>query len=515
MIYLNRPLENTTLTELVKESICSMVTNYAESVIVLTCLAGSITYEELFSVYGYMPSIFRAKIFPGLIHDGYLAQSSFKSPVGSSFNYYTLTAKGLKKAAELLQDGQRMPARVKSDVGVHSYLVGYNLYQLIRNGFGFRWYKESPYTNPEKIGLSFKSGWSDLRTDAVAVLDDRILRIEEDRRMENNEELSLKILSYEKCGCFVNNRDILVFSIRSSGADTPALRRALSDSPFSRKRCEDLFRYMSENDVEDAALLLGHPELFPKQDYLAGFISHMRGHYGDRPFSLSFVKEILAALSSGVSQIQQEDYNIIHAKASEVALRSCAGYFKDKKDTASFYLSAMRGIAVGFAATTLLSGCIPYLMLDRYPYEAELVARYLDAYFPGAEFEGLSCEPFFVGDYGNILIMRNHFVSADGTDIAVEFPSIDMASWIRCREFTRYLSGSSEKPLQVVCFFKDKDSARAFFEYCTYDAPEIIVDKGRAMMYGVIWDYIENNDPMFTFIGSDEKDYVPLLPSRS
>ena len=503
------------LTDLVNTCLGTRVSNLSDSMIVLCALAGSVSYEEICSVMGYLPGTIISKVIPSLEKEGLIKSHRFEEPDGTALKCFICTRAGLSKAIELIGDKQVVSKTIKKGASRHSYGTGYNLYQLLRLKVPFTWYRESPYDNPFKIDIDFRAG-TDYRTDCLAHLaSGRILRIEEDRDEERSSVLYNKLQNYESAGCFADAKNVLIFSVKVARADIPKPSKKSGSYLYSRSRCRELLGKMVSYRVEDASYLLGHPEVFSSQEYLAGLIRRA-SEYGVSCVDIEFLNKLCTDLSpKGYCLMQHEDYNRRHSRGAMSALRYCAtstiALGGDGVLDNRLLLSILKGAPVGFCATTILSKAVPYLALSDFPYELVGLMKMIDRYCKGVEFIGEVGEPFYIGRYKNPLVLRNNFISSDGTEFFVEFPCYDMGSWVRIKTLLERLD-ETDRIVQVLCVFNSQKEAEDFFTYVGYDAESLSFNKTHTGLYGLYMGSIWDNGEMFTVSGEDEKIFVPVMP---
>jgi hypothetical protein len=519
LLYLNdEPDSSVSLSDLIRSSLGVPVFNNAEAVCVLALLAGSVSYEEIYSVFGTIPKIFYKKVFPKLIKEGVVERVRFDRPDGACVSYFKLTAKGYSQTKDILSMLPVVPKRDRQKMGVHSYAIGYNLYQLVRLSHPFIWVAEAPYDNPLKEDLSWRSDLS-YRTDCNAIFTRdntsyRIVHIEEDRAMEHVDELLGKLYNYYKKGCFSNSDETLVFSIRAAGVSVPdvSVYGRAKDYLYSSKYLNDLIRCMEDGGMDDAAVLIGHPDVFNRQEYLTALLN--RASSVTDCVDLAYLKSLQGELDGGmgISRMQMQDFNAQHQAVSLNILNGLMTPFKRLFDIAEadqLSLLLIKGRAVGVLPTSLLSSRLPYLMLSDFDEYVSRVSSFLSLYYGEVVFEGETGPALLFGDYKNRLVMRNAFRHGSG-HVFVEFPMMDMASWVRCCLYSKYM-GTFPDISQVVCVFDTREEAEKFFSVCGYDAKQLYFDKGSCGMYGMLFDDLRRSDRDGIFLASGEGDRRYLI----
>lgn len=513
-LYLNDIWEDEPdIRELVRAAFLVDVSSYAEAIALLAALSGYISYEEIYSVFGRLPSIFYKKVLPKLTKEELAIHMRFDKPDGSCVSCFRLTRKGYNRIKGEYGRSVFLPkALPPSDtVNMHTYASGYNLYQLIRLKMPFTWVKEAPYDNPLKEGLTWRSELG-FRTDCNAIFRTadngiRIMHIEEDRFRENISVLYDKLFNYHSKGCFDDPREVTVFSIRAAGVAIPSVSKHESDYLYSSKYLKELVRCMEVYGAEDARLLVGRSEIFARQGYLCGLVNRISSDPED-PVPISLLRALVSDLGSGagICSLQQQDFNAKHKEASNLILSGLAmpmiRLFRDKKPD-TLCLLIIQGRTLGVIPTSLISSRIPYLMLSDFPDKRDLLVKMLVPYFGEVSFDGELANPLYIGNYKNRLTMRNAFRHRDGT-VCVEFPMMDMASWIRCYLFTKYIRDFSDSSIQIVCVFDTKEDAESFFSMCDYDAEALSLSKTKPSMYGVLFDDIRRRRGQGLFLASGE-----------
>lgn len=490
-IYLNDTWEeDPPLTELVEASFGVPTVAAWEALLVLIALSGYSSYEEIYSVFGHLPGIYRSKVIPKLTKDGYIRSFRFDRPDGACYTCFTITNKGLNKAFELgaLRYVSKVPKRANS----HSYAISYNLYQCIRFMMPFTWVMEAPYDNPYKEGLDFRSELG-FRTDCNAIFDERIVHIEEDRASENTQILWEKLYNYRDKGCLEDPNEMIIFSVRATGVSVPAVADAASDYIYSAAKCKDLLGCIRAQGIDDASMLIGHREIFKNQSYLDALIKKVGR------VDLAFLEGFYKTLHGGISPMQMEDFNIKH-QSMALTLMS---YIAKRMEPDDLFYDIIRGYVVGFIPTSLISSRLPFLMLSRFPDKRVWITSVLERYFGTVAYEGELSDIQYIAPYNNTFIMRNSFSHSNG-HVFVEFPSMDLGAWVRCKTFTAHME---ELNGQVVCVFDTIAEAKKFFVFCDYDARTLTLDTCNPSLYGLIM----GEDRLFVASGSGDDRYTPFI----
>ena len=485
------------IVDLVNTALMTNAGTAGEALLIMAALAGHVSCEELYSIFGHLPSYFRIKVIPSLVKKGYLVKKRFPAPEGSSYFYYSLTGSGYSAVKSLIGNSQlvQKPRADKGNLGVHEFSIGYNLYQLIRFGEPFRWVKEAPYDNPLKEGLTaFRRGKKLFRSDCNAIFesDHRIVYIEEDRTQENISILLDKIYNYFDMGCFEYPEDVLLFSIKANGVGIPKSPKGYKGYIYSEAKCRLLLKVMEEDHVEDASLLIGNSDLFPDQDYLSAFVLRL-GNAG-HPVDLDGVREFHSVLNGGISPIQQADFNRRHENESYKIIKYIATRMMDSlTDGAGDLLtrSLLDGRALGVMPTTLLSSRLPFLMLSRFLPAVENIADSLSCYYGELSYLGESPLHIPIDTFGSLLALRNGFEHGLGR-IFIEFPVHDIASWVRCYYVSRHRNILESGAFQLICVFDDTSSAEEFFITIGYSSPVVVFSKDRPVVYALCMEDLMN-----------------------
>lgn len=444
------------------------------------------TLEEIFTTFELSTSSI-SNTLNQLVRRGLLKRGNFTAFDGTSRQYYAITNSGYDIANSYFLGtlpGKYKYGRKENAVS-HIYSCGVNFFHALMLQVPFYYQKE--------VSLGGAAAFSGSRkgiaqADCVltyrdhAGASDRIFYIEEDLGFERDSVLYEKLCCYLRAGSMNKSCDAILFSFRYKNISVTA-PSGQGFGLYSKKGAQYILSLLEENHVQDARELVkdGDP-------YLLSFLT-MVGVYRDGrmirrspAITREFLQDFITALSFHRNEYVLRDINRQQCRLYRTRLsRFVSLYFTwiGENRILSELFAYLSGFSVCFIPTCLCSSYLRFL-LPRETGLLEDIRRTLLSYYKDiGAYASLSPTIRLEGDLS--MRFRNCFPYLSGEAysgfICVEFPCMDLCSWIRILYFLKLYKGNI--PFHILCVFDTQEQVNEFYGYllCYYGEPALLLDR--------------------------------------